>query len=252
MRSTRTFVLAGSILFLFLLACLEGVGISMAGADRPLPAPLPGLAEIAGSYYRGDGLGFNQTLDLAESGTFTYEWRGCLGVYDQAQGRVTRNGDEIVLVADGKKPVIRLLPARWGDRQYLVESGNMMGFVNEINQGAEPREGPHGAAYLRRDEWDLRVSGAPELPPSYTKAILERPIEGTVLRKASATAWEVEVDGEDLTPGMALFARGEGSEPFLCHLRVVSVTAATVVVEPEYEGTCEGLSLGNRVSTRFN
>jgi len=254
MRSKPPLVLTAAILFLALLACLGGLGISIAGADRPVQAPSPssGLDEIAGSYYQGDGLGFNLSLEITASGTFTYEWRGCLGIYDQAQGRVTRSGDEIVLVAGGDKPVVRLLPVRWGSRHYLVKAEEMMGFVNEINQGAEPRDDAHGRTYLRRDEWDLRVSGPPELPPSYTKAILERRIEGTVLRKASATTWEVEVDGQSLAPGMELFASGEGAEAFFCQLKVVSVASVTAVVEAEYKDGCESLSLGDRVSTRFD
>jgi hypothetical protein len=122
----------------------------------------------------------------------------------------------------------------------------MMGFVNEINQGAEPRDDAHGMTYLRQDEWDLRVSGPPELPPSYAKAILERPVEGTVLRKASATTWEVEVDSQNLVPGMVLFATGEEAKTFFCSLKVLSIASATAVVESEYKEGCERLSLGDR------
>jgi hypothetical protein len=62
----------------------------------------------------------------------------------------------------------------------------------------------------------------------------------------------VEVDGQGLAPGMELFARGEEAEAFFCQLKVLSVASATALVEPEYEDGCERLSLGNRVSTRFD
>jgi len=49
MRSKRPFILTAAVLFLALLACFGRLGISS--------PPSPALDEIAGSYYKGDGLG---------------------------------------------------------------------------------------------------------------------------------------------------------------------------------------------------
>jgi hypothetical protein len=56
----------------------------------------PGMASLAGHYYRGDGLGYNLYLNLASSGTYKAEWRGCLGVYGTANGIWSLNGEQIV------------------------------------------------------------------------------------------------------------------------------------------------------------
>src|ERR1041385_1527261 len=41
----------------------------------------------AGTYYHGDGLGFNLTLKLSPGEGAVFRWRGCLGLYDQDHGK---------------------------------------------------------------------------------------------------------------------------------------------------------------------
>ena len=70
-----------------------------AGARLGDPGP-PTVSEsgsaVVGSYYRGDGLGFNLSLTLARDGTFRCKWTGCLGVYGNTAGTWLREGDRIV------------------------------------------------------------------------------------------------------------------------------------------------------------
>jgi hypothetical protein len=41
---------------------------------------------LVGTYYKGDGLGYNLTLTLESEGHYSCTWRGCLGVYGTATG----------------------------------------------------------------------------------------------------------------------------------------------------------------------
>jgi hypothetical protein len=51
---------------------------------------------LAGSYYQGDGLGFNIVLTLNPSNTYTERWYGCLGTYAEASGSWTLADTRIV------------------------------------------------------------------------------------------------------------------------------------------------------------
>ena len=59
-------------------------GIMAATGDLPRN----GLDEVVGSYYHGDGLGTNCTITIEVDGRFSYQWRGCLGVYEKNEGRI--------------------------------------------------------------------------------------------------------------------------------------------------------------------
>lgn len=55
--------------------------------EKGEPAAPPDTKAVAGSYYCGDGLGYNVTLTLKEDGSYSAEWHGCLGKYGDASGR---------------------------------------------------------------------------------------------------------------------------------------------------------------------
>lgn len=132
--------------------------------------PITRLEQIAGTYYLGRGLGFNFTLAIAPSGTFSYTWRGCMGIYAEASGSAFLRGGELVLepssrkAGTGKKLDTRFLPVRWGARQYLVPSDRLPDFVRQVRAGLEPRSSALGDSYLRQDDWHVPVAGAPDLP----------------------------------------------------------------------------------------
>jgi hypothetical protein len=146
----------------------------LAGPVRPeRPDPITRLEQTAGTYYLGRGLGFNFTLTIAPEGTFSYVWRGCLGIYGQAAGNAFLRNGELVLAPSFQKGAIgagldtHFLPVRWGARQYLVPSDQLLDFARQVKERREPRSGPLGDAYLRQDDWDEPVSGAPDLPEPY-------------------------------------------------------------------------------------
>ncbi len=50
------------------------------------PAQAEKAPDLAGRWYRGDGLGVNLRLELREDGTYSQTWHGCLGKYGEAAG----------------------------------------------------------------------------------------------------------------------------------------------------------------------
>ena len=44
------------------------------------------IAALVGDYYKGDGLGMNCRLAVMADGSFSYTWRGCLGLYAENKG----------------------------------------------------------------------------------------------------------------------------------------------------------------------
>src|SRR5262249_7592960 len=86
--------------FLVALSCIIlvfGVCACFAGEDKEkgtLEAPRNAKA-VAGSYYRGDGTGYNIYLTLDADGKYKAEWRGCLGKYGEASGQWTLKDKQI-------------------------------------------------------------------------------------------------------------------------------------------------------------
>ncbi len=134
------------------------------------PEPIASLEQIAGKYYLGKGMGFAYTLTIHPRGTFSYTWRGCLGIYAEASGSAFLSDGELVLEpASGKGGTdqgleTRFLPIRWGERQYLVPADQRLELANQINERQEPRSSPFGNVYLREGDWNKPVTGEPDLP----------------------------------------------------------------------------------------
>ena len=63
--------------------------------------------ELPGSYYRGDGRGYNIYLDLLPDGTYTAEWQGCLGLYGTARGAWKRENKKIVFSPSEEKNMMK-------------------------------------------------------------------------------------------------------------------------------------------------
>ena len=136
-------------------------------ARQERPEPITRLEQIAGTYYLGRGLGFNFTLTINPSGTFSYTWRGCVGIYAEASGRAFFRDGELVLEPSSRKNQrldTRFLPIRWGGRQYLVPSDQLPDFAKQVRAGREPRSSSLGDSYLREGDWNKPVTGEPDLP----------------------------------------------------------------------------------------
>lgn len=64
--------------------------VKKASAETPSDAKA-----ISGSYYRGDGKGYNIYLTLKPNGSYAAEWHGCLGKYGDASGTWRLDGSRI-------------------------------------------------------------------------------------------------------------------------------------------------------------
>ena len=69
----------------------------MSTSQQHSRADLTTLRPLAGSYYRGDGKGYNINLDLRPDGSYGAKWRGRFGVYGTARGSWSLDGEQIVL-----------------------------------------------------------------------------------------------------------------------------------------------------------
>ena len=158
-----------------------------------------GAPAWAGSYYYGDGLGTNVELVLAPKAGFHFEWRGCGGLYDRNFGTVKAIARRLHLRCvfpnrrrgyQGIAP--EFLPVSWGERRYLIASSQILGFINDVNAGTEPRRTPHGGHLLRQGDERRPVQGKPPLPRAWSRALLEKPITGQVSSVAAIPAPESE------------------------------------------------------------
>jgi hypothetical protein len=83
---------------------LAGIGLLIAFGhvlaseiEKGVPEAPPNAKSVAGSYYCGDGTGYNVTVTLKEDGTYSGQWRGCLGIYGDASGSWKLSDRRIVL-----------------------------------------------------------------------------------------------------------------------------------------------------------
>lgn len=151
----------------------------------------------AGTYYRGDGLGRNEHLSLAPNAGYQYANHGCLGLYGEEHGTVELADGKLVLhpgnlfPENGLGREFRIVD--WGERRYLVEPGEMLSFVNKVNQlrfSEDEILGPLADRrfYLRTSDREKPRVGLPILPPEFARLLLAKRIEGHV----------TAVDGEQL------------------------------------------------------
>jgi hypothetical protein len=152
----------------------------------------PEIANIAGEYYQGDGLGMNWSLELTKDGRYSFVWSGCLGVYEKDCGYV-RLVKGIVHLSPSKpgpeprpagKPWLSQIPTglrivRWGTRIYLVPDEEARDFCEAISEGREPRTKYRGRFFLSDvpSEVDLEkpVEGLPDVPESWKAMMPVRP-----------------------------------------------------------------------------
>ena len=148
----------------------------------------------AGEYYQGDGLGVNVSFLLAPGAGYVFEWHGCLGLYDRNYGSLTFTNGRIRLSFTFKNErkgfqgiAEDFTPVPWGNRRYLVPSDEIIGFCNEVNDGSEPRDGPHGTYLMRRGDEKTPVSGFPDVPRDYRGYLLANPIRAGIIGIGSVT-----------------------------------------------------------------
>jgi hypothetical protein len=70
-----------------IVSLFMAVSCALAGdTEKGEPAAPPNANAVTGSYYCGDGTGYNVTLTLRVDGGYSAQWDGCLGKYGDASG----------------------------------------------------------------------------------------------------------------------------------------------------------------------
>lgn len=242
-----------TILFIFASLVLLSFDRNVFSSDYK---PFTDHSQLTGQYYQGDGLGFNKTLNLSANGTFSYDWTGCLGTYDENQGPF-RLEEGVLILSPQKKNIrksfkvepARFLPVAWGPRLYLIPEKEILDFVNEINQGGEPRNGVHGRFYLRSGDEQKPVEGFPLLPAAQQEKLLDNPVTGTVIKVEKKKIAVLNIGKKHgLKEGMLLTARNPNDTRFT-QLKVISVEDETCTAEKLYRD--DKVQEGDSVSTRF-
>jgi hypothetical protein len=213
---------------------------------------------IAGRYFYGDGLGVNCSLKLSSSGSFDFKWRGCLGLYDSNYGGYVIQDGLVILkpkrlnIGKGFRGTpTKFLPVVWGERHYLVPVDKALDFVNEINQGSEPRKNrlAGGMFYLRLGDEERAVQGIPGLPTKWLDYLLPEPVRGKIIKMAGRRIAIVDIGRKQgLKVGMTLIARSPKDNMFAM-LDVISVEDGQARAKVRYAD--DKVAAGDGVSTRF-
>jgi hypothetical protein len=220
---------------LLLAGVLSGTGGGMA----------VGSLRLDGVYFRGDGLGEQFTLAI-KGGRFKYSRDGCAGAVEAGDGRVEIQGDGSVQFVPNRSatpaplPDSELLgpwmPIPWGDRLYLVNSGHLQQFVNDVNLGREPRRTATGSYLLREEDHLSSVKGQPDLPPEWRPFLLPRRLKGRLLKVLPGGSGQLSLGSRDgLRVGMQLI--GRNASDGWCHVTVERVDAEASIVSP-VPGVC--------------
>ena len=100
-----------------------------------MPEAPPNAKAVAGNYYRGDGRGYNIYLNLLEKGSYTAQWRGCLGEYGTASGTWAVADKRIVLTPvkekDNMKGHLKSLDVLRYKGQWILVPSDDRGFYNK-------------------------------------------------------------------------------------------------------------------------
>jgi hypothetical protein len=96
------------------------------------------LSSLAGSYYRGDGTGYNVNINLAANGTYKAVWHGCLGVYGTASGNWSVDGARIVLSPSSETDMLK------GHLRelHIVKHNGQIVFVPDLHDDYYQKHGP--------------------------------------------------------------------------------------------------------------
>jgi hypothetical protein len=248
-----------------------GVVVAVATlAARPIEVPDTRRTDPpwVGTYYAGEGLGFNASLTLARNAEFTFHQYGCEGTHALSSGPIDATAERIHLRTivpistrsmPGLSEDLGLVP--WGDRRYLIPDGQLKEFCNAVNAGTEPRHHSRGDFLLRVGDETKPAVGMPALPcllgvPIRTRIVHVGGARRDNERRGQPTLTRIRLaagSAEGVWVGMA-FGRHQ-PVPSLPSIKVLSVEEHSCEAEYEEFGSPEYQrppQVGWEVTTRFD
>lgn len=246
----------------FCIAFLAILHASSAAMDEKQPST-PAPSDLEGSYYGYSNGYVGESITILPGGQFKQETYSCT-THDCYSGVIRTTSTALLFIAQNaqfrqdafhdlrsEEPLPSpwvLVPVRWSDRTYLIESDRIADFCNAINRGAEPRSQPSGGFYLRSPDWQKPASGLPNLAPDQRKLIRSRPLRATVdkLLGSSTALLSVGAD-QGIAPGLEFYPEHETSLPFSVRVQHVHVRTCTVI----WNGDIAELKLGQVFTTRL-
>jgi hypothetical protein len=198
-------------------------------------------SEIYGRYYFGDGLGVNCSLTIEEDHRFSFQWRGCEGVYDQNSGTWQLHGDVVTLKLElpnkregGRGLNIRYVPIKWGERHYLVDENEMPGFCVKAHSGTLDLAGILllGNDYVKWPGQKLpSVQGIPVIPERYKTFYENGEVSARVVQMTANRNVILDKGAADrINPNMLFALAGQDD----IDLKIVSVTEHQSVAQALY------------------
>jgi len=177
----------------------------------------------AGEYYMGDGLGVNVSVWIAPKAGYVFHWHGCLGLYDRNYGAVTESNGVLRLSFtfpneqkgfQGIAGEFVLVP--WGERRYLIPTGELAEFCNSYNSGRIKFRSGHdeldeldfgrGRHLVRVNDGYKKNSGLPEVPEAWRNCLLAEPITAAIIKIGETTRRPSRMDWEFLDHAVTLDA----------------------------------------------
>lgn len=217
----------------------------------------------AGRYYKGDGLGTNDSLLLSPAGEFSFESHGCMSFPPAEQGKFREEKGLFHFEGAESETMsgTRLRLVRWGERAYLIPDESLIAFANDVNQGWEPRYRGHGSHFMRQGGDAIPpASGRPRVPKAVEPYLLDRAVDAVIVSVGASvelsssshregereTPIEIDAGSEaGLLPGMELKLRGGlDGDATISGVGARSSTAILVSTAPPQAGW--------RLSTRFD
>ena len=181
---TRRFRLCATIgeaacCLVVLMACRSYDGIR----DVEVPQTVPKHA-VLGSFYEGDGLGFNLCLTIGSNGAYSCEWWGCMGLYGASTGRWSIASNRLSLTPSMESGMLKDHPLRALD--VLLISNNIA-FVDAVNNELFPKQGPSRYSCFSREDETRRRRAHAEAGAALAQEILKAEARIADLRSAIAS-----------------------------------------------------------------
>lgn len=172
------------------------------------------------------------TLSAAPSGRFCLTHSFCIPPFQAGEcGYLRYSNDRLTLawhpanlgITTGSDPIPSYRFIRWDKRRYFVSEDKMIGFINDVNSGNEPRRKSDSygtyTGFMNMEDVTLEAGGRPGLPRGYQHLLLAAPVEAVALEVGPASTPPPDMPDEDrdlFTPTMsARFDLGSSSGAFV-------------------------------------